>query len=200
MQNDDLYIKKLITQFKQTVSITPKSIDLIKPCLEIKQLAKKEFLLQPGQTSKHMRFVAEGSLRSYYLDADSQEHILQLGIENWWVNDLYSYLAEKPSNMFVQAIEKSVIVQISKSKLEFLFEQIPELSNFFRIKIQNAYVALQERTMQQISADAYERYSKFRLEYRDIEQRIPQYMIASYLGITPEFLSYLRKKHASSFS
>jgi CRP/FNR family transcriptional regulator len=147
-----------------------------------------------------MRYIATGSMRAYYIDEKSQEHTLQLGVENWWINDLYSYLSGKSSRMFLQANEATTLVQISKKNLELLYREVPALSDFFRLKIQSAYVALQERTIESMSLDAHTRYQTFIKEYRNIEQRFPQYVIASYLGITPEFLSFLRKKHASDLS
>lgn len=191
---------QLIGHFREIVPLDSTDVELILPKLEIKNVKKKEFLLQPGQVSRHMRFIFEGSMRVFYIDEKAQEHTLQLGIENWWINDLYSYLSEKPSSMFIQANEASTLIQIRKNNLETLLKDVPKLSEFFRLKIQSAYVALQQRTIENMSVDAYTRYNTFVSESRNLEQRFPQYMIASYLGITPEFLSYLRKKHQSDLS
>lgn len=193
-------IPLLISHFRKTVSLSEMEIAEILPRVDIVSVDKKKFLLQPGQVSRHMRFVASGCMRSFYVDENNQEHTLQLGIENWWINDLYSYLSQQPSRMFLQAVENTVLIQISKNNLEELFRLVPAMSDFFRIKMQAAYVALQERTIENMSVDAYERYTRFRSDYRDIEQRVPQYIIASYLGVTPEFLSHLRKKHAGNVS
>ncbi|MTG98770.1 MULTISPECIES: Crp/Fnr family transcriptional regulator [Myroides] len=185
-----------LNHIKESVNLTQDEVELLYESIDIVELKRKECVLQPGQVSKHMRFVVTGSMRCYYLDLDSQEHTLQIGIEGWWINDLYSYLSGKESQMFVQAIEKTTLVQINSEALERLYVKIPALSTFFRIKIQNAYVSLQERMLEQMSIQVFDRYQKFIKEYRNIEQRIPQYMIASYLGVTPEFLSYLKKKHS----
>jgi len=191
---------QLINHFRELVPLTDAEGDRIASRVEVRKLKRREFLLQPGQLSQHMRFVAEGSLRVYYLDEKSQEHTLQLGIENWWINDLYSYFSGKPSRMYIQAHEPSVLLQLSRSNLEQLYREIPALSDFFRMKIQSAYVALQERTIENMSVDAYTRYQDFITHYRALEQRFPQYVIASYLGITPEFLSYLRKRELNRIS
>lgn len=172
----------------------------ISEMLRVRKIEKKECLIEPGMSSKYMNFISEGCMRAYYIDPMGQEHTLQLGIENWWINDLYGYITEQPSKMFVQAIEPSVIVQISKSDLNNLYLEIPAISTFFLEKMQNAYVALQERTLENMSSESFERYLQFLKQYRNIEQRVPQYVVASYLGITPEFLSYLRKKHAKDLS
>lgn len=194
------YVEVLVKHIQQTIGLTDREIERLNEVVEVVSLKRKELLLQPGQLSQHMRFIAKGSARCYHLDEQSQEHTLQIGIEEWWINDLYSYLAQKESKLFIQAIEPAVIVQISRENLEQLYIEIPAISTFFRLKIQSAYVALQERTIENMSVDVYTRYQRFIKEYRNIEQRVPQYMIASYLGVTPEFLSYLKKKHLDSLS
>lgn len=194
------YVEVLLAHLKQTIVLTDSEVQRISEVVEIVPLKRKELLLQPGQLSQHMRFIAKGSARCYYLDENSQEHTLQLGIEEWWINDLYSFLTQTASKLFIQAIEPAVIVQISRENLEQLYIEIPAISTFFRLKIQSAYIALQERTLENMSTEAYTRYQRFIKEYRNMEQRVPQYMIASYLGVTPEFLSYLKKKHLDSLS
>ncbi|WP_196894874.1 Crp/Fnr family transcriptional regulator [Aureivirga marina] len=186
----------LILHFQETISLKENEISLVKNHFKIKELKKKEILIFPGDVSNHMQFIYKGCLRNYYMDQEAKEHILQFGIENWWVNDLYSYLTKTPSKQFVQAIEKSIILQIHRDSLNELFDQIPAIERFFRLKFEKAYVSLQDRTINTLSKTAEERYLEFRSQYRDIEQRVPQYMIASYLGITPEFLSAMRKKIA----
>lgn len=187
-------IEVLVQHLQQTIALNEKEIQRISEVAEIVLLKRKELLLQPGQLSQHMRFIAQGSARCYYLDENTQEHTLQIGVEEWWINDLYSFLTQKESKLFIQSIEPATIVQISRENLEQLYAEIPAISTFFRLKIQSAYVALQERTIEHMSADVFTRYQRFIKEYRNIEQRVPQYMIASYLGVTPEFLSYLKKK------
>ncbi|TNE78887.1 MAG: Crp/Fnr family transcriptional regulator [Bacteroidetes bacterium] len=162
---------------------------------QVKELKRKEFLLQPGMQSKHMRFIEHGAMRSYYIDEEGHQHTLQLGIEGWWINDLYSYLTEKPTRMFIQATESTVVTLLPKSLLEDQLLRCPTLSHYFLKKFQKAYVALQERTLDHLGTEAMDRYTQFRQTYPELEQRFPQYIIASYLGITPEFLSQLRSKY-----
>jgi len=187
----------LIRNIHQIIAINETDISIIRQAFKPRLLEKKEILLQTGEISTHMQFIARGCLRSYYLNKNAQEHILQFGIESWWINDLYSYLTQTPARHFVQAIEPSLVLQVHRNSLENLFKEVPAMERFFRLKIQNAYVALQERTINAMSQTAEERYLDFRTRYREIEQRVPQYMIAAYLGITPEFLSTIRKKFAS---
>ncbi|HAS44299.1 MAG TPA: Crp/Fnr family transcriptional regulator [Microscillaceae bacterium] len=184
----------LIQNIRDAVSISEQELMLVLASFQPKILSKKEILLQKGDVSNHMRFIADGSLRVYYLNEKAQEYTIQFGIKGWWVNDLYSYLTHQPANYFIQALQPSVVLQIHRDSLNKLFDQIPSLERFFRIKFEKAYVALQERTLHRASLSAKDRYEQFRAQYKDIEQNIPQYVIASYLGITPEFLSVLRSQ------
>ncbi|MFD2824661.1 Crp/Fnr family transcriptional regulator [Lacinutrix iliipiscaria] len=194
--DENKQIQLLINHINKVVPLDKYGEQKLSSILVFKDLNKKEFLIEPGETANTMNFIVQGSMRSYYLDENAQEHTLQLGIEEWWINDLYSYLSRKASRMYVQALEKTLIIQLPRIELEKLYIEVPQVSNFFRIKIQSAYVAIQERVIDSMSDDAYIRYNDFRKSYRNIEQRVPQYIIASYLGVTPEFLSYLRKKHS----
>lgn len=196
----DIIISQLIEHMREIVPLQDTDIDYITSKLQIIPLKKKKFLLREGEVSRHMRFIAQGSLYAYHIDEKGKENITQLGIENWWINDLYSYLSELPSRMYIQANEDAIILQISKNNLELLYKEVPAISEFWRLKMQSAYVTLQERTFEHSRVDAYTKYRTFVTTYRNIEQRFPQYMVASFLGITVEYLSYLRKKHLSDVS
>ncbi|MEP2024839.1 MAG: Crp/Fnr family transcriptional regulator [Reichenbachiella sp.] len=184
----------LLQNIRQLVSVNESESELIKDSFKIVPLKKKEFLLRKGEYSNHMRFIAKGCLKLYRVDEVGAEHILQFGIEGWWMNDLFAYLTEKPATYYIQAITDSVVLQIHRDALERLFDQIHMIDRFFRIKTQNGYVALQERTVDHMSQTVEQRYLEFITRYRSMEQQIPQYMIASYLGVTPEHLSAIRKK------
>ncbi|PKA83826.1 CRP-like cAMP-binding protein [Ulvibacter sp. MAR_2010_11] len=188
------YNGSLIANIKELVSLTEADEAKIVEKFSEKKLIKKEFLLQKDEISCHMRFIAQGALRSYYMDEQGKDHILQLGIENWWINDLFSYLTQTPAKHYIQAVEPSVVLQIHREDLENLYTTVPVMERFFRLKIQRGYTSLQERTINSMSESAEEQYLNFISKYKQLEQRFPQYMIASYLNITPEFLSALRKK------
>ncbi|MBO0322238.1 Crp/Fnr family transcriptional regulator [Muricauda sp. CAU 1633] len=190
----------LIHNIKELVPLNERDVQLVKAAFRPVNLKKKEFLLQIGEPSNHMRFIAEGCVKLYNIDETGKEHILQFGIKGWWVNDLYAYLTQKPAKFFMQAITDSLVLQIHRDQLDTLFDQVHMMDRFFRIKTQHGYVALQERTINSMSQSAEERYSEFIKKYRVMEQQIPQYMIASYLGITPEHLSALRKNLARKLS
>lgn len=189
---DDPYAS-LFENITELTPLSPDQEDLVREAFRVKAFAKKEYLLSAGEVSNYMRFVADGCVRVYAVE-DDREIITQFGIRGWWINDLYSYLTQSPSTQYIQAVQDTTVLLLHRDRLEELYETVPPIERFFRIKFQNAYTALQERHLQNISLSALERYEQFRKQYRDIEQRVPQYMVASYLGITKEFLSALRKK------
>lgn len=191
------HLDRFYEHLAASVKLSREEFDAFSPHIIVTPIKKKEYLIEPGQIARTMNFISHGCMRAFYLDDDIQEHTLQLGIEGWWINDLYSYLKEVPSKMYVQALEDTVLVQLRKDDLEELYADYPWLSDFFRVKIQSAYVALQERTIESMSENAQERYARFLGTYRDLEQRVPQYIIASYLGIAPESLSRLRRRMAN---
>nr|WP_297784926.1 Crp/Fnr family transcriptional regulator [uncultured Allomuricauda sp.] len=184
----------LLSHLRETIDLNTEQESIVLDSYKEKYLKKKEVLLFAGEISNHMQFIAKGCLRAYHMDEEAKEHIVQFGIEGWWVNDLYSYLTETPAKQFVQALEPTTVLQIHRDALNELYNKVPAIERFYRLKFEKAYVALQDRTINSMSKSAEERYLEFRSKYRSIEQRVPQYMIASYLGITPEFLSALRKK------
>ena len=190
----------LLEHFKETVNLNKSDQELLIENFRIKDFSKNDIILSGGEISEHMRFIHKGCLKSYYLNEDGKEHILHFGIEGWWINDMYSYFTHTPANQFIQALEDGVILQIEKSRLEKLFDQSQSIERFFRLKFQAAYVAFVDRTLKSLSKTAEDRYLEFISKYPDIEQRVPQYALASYLGITPEFLSVLRKRRLKTRS
>jgi len=188
------YDAVLLANIKQLVSLSEADEAHILNQFHPLKLNKKEYLIAKDEVSNYMNFIVMGSLRSFYIDAQGKEHTLQLGIENWWINDLYSYLTQTPATQYIQSVEESVVMRIPRHSHDELLHTIPSFERFFRLKIQRGYIALQERTILRMSQTAEERYLQFRTKYRSLEQRFPQYMIASYLGVTPEFLSAVRKK------
>lgn len=185
--------EKLLEHLRESVVLTTSEATVVLDSFKERKLKKKEILLFTGDVSSHMQFISDGCLRAYYMDEAAKEHVVQFGVEGWWVNDLYSYLTQTPAKQFVQALEPTIVLQIHRDALQGLYDEIPAMERFFRLKFEKAYVSLQDRTINAMSKSAEERYLEFRSKYRDIEQRVPQYMVASYLGMTPEFLSALRK-------
>ncbi len=184
--------------FNQKVPLTEKEQSLIKDHLSVKKLRKKQYLLQEGDVSKTIAFVEKGALRSYTVGNNGVEHIVQFAIEGWFISDLYSFLTGEPSTMNIDAIEDSELVLISKSANDELLKQCAKYESFTRQLMTGAYLAMQKRLHSIISQTIEERYESFMSLYPHIAQRVPQHMIASYLGLTPETLSRVRRRIATN--
>jgi len=176
------------------ITLDEEEVEILKSHTRIKKVRKKQFVVEQGEICRYENYVVEGCLRCYHLDEDGNEHIVQFAVEDWWIADLQSFLTQSPANFSVDALEPSTLIQFEYNKLQELYNRIPKLDRFFRLIIQNAYIASQQRIVTSYSKDAGKRYIEFRNRYPNIEQRVPQYMIASYLGITPEFLSKIRRR------
>ncbi|MEJ0029948.1 MAG: Crp/Fnr family transcriptional regulator [Bacteroidota bacterium] len=136
----------------------------------------------------------EGVLRAYYSDKNDRETTIMFGVGDWWITDMYSFLNQQPALMNLEALENSEVLELSKADLDKLYVEVPKFERFFRIIIQNAYVREQVRVIHNLSMTAEERYEVFMQKYPHIAQRVTQKQIASYLGITPEFLSSIRAR------
>ncbi|MEQ9425154.1 MAG: Crp/Fnr family transcriptional regulator [Cyclobacteriaceae bacterium] len=168
----------------------------IESLAKVRNYLKGQYVLQQGDVCKYENFVAFGCLKAFHADESAQEHIIMFAIEDWWVSDLGSLLNQTPSDFNIQCLENSQLIQFSSQNLETLYHEVPKIERLFRILTQKAFVASWQRIIRGFSLSAKERYLKFRELYPQIEQRVPQYMIASYLGITKEFLSKIRSQLA----
>ena len=162
--------------------------------LQTKKLKRKEFLLRQGDTCRTENFIVKGCLRTYTIDDNGFEHIVMFGIEDWWVGDLFSFLTQSPATYFIDALEETEVLQITKANLDNLFERVPKFERFFRLILQNAFIAQQQRINQNLSYSAEQRYLDFITKHPKLVQRLSQKQVSAYLGITPVFLSMLRKK------
>ena len=162
--------------------------------LKSKNIAKKTYVLKEGQICKHIYFVQSGTLRAFHVDKQSKESTMMFAIADWWITDMYCFLNEKPAMVNIEAIEDSCLYQLSKVNLELLYLKVPKFERFFRILMQNAYTREQLRVIENLSLSSEQRYESFLRKYPHIANAITQKQIASYLGITPEFLSAIRKK------
>jgi len=158
-----------------------------------KKLRKKQFLLHEGEVCKHIGFVNSGCLRQYTIDNKGTEHIIQFAIEDWWVSDLNSFLSGIPATENIDALEDSQVLLLEKSARDELLNDCPKMEKFFRILIEANHVATQQRIVDSLSTSAEERYLNFIKTYPKIFEQVPQNQIASYLGITPQSLSRIRK-------
>lgn len=186
----DLILKNLSRHITLSPEETARFTSLLKP----RTLRKKQYLLQAGDISRHECFVNKGCLRTYLLDEKGQEHIVQFAFEDYWTGDMYSFITGQPSLYHIDALEDCELLLIEKHQWEKMFADIPKLERFYRLLLQNAFVSMQRRIAENMSLSAEERYSNFLQRYTHLEQRLPQRQIASYLGITPESLSRIRKK------
>ncbi|MBS1661645.1 MAG: Crp/Fnr family transcriptional regulator [Bacteroidetes bacterium] len=184
----------LLSNVNKHISLSGEEIEFFTSLLKSKSLAAGEFLLREGETCKYESFVVKGCLKSYYQDEEGLEHIIDFSIEEWWADDLYSLLTQTPSKSNIKAIEETKILQISKTNLELLYQKIPKFERFFRILFQNAYITQRDQINLALSASAEERYILFLKKKPYAEKRFPQKDIASYLGVTPQFLSTLKKR------
>ncbi|WP_350290932.1 Crp/Fnr family transcriptional regulator [uncultured Croceitalea sp.] len=161
-------------------------------------LKKGESLIEQGSIVNHQYFVLKGCLRTFMIDSEGKEHTIQFATENWWVSDYISYYKKVKSLMVVECLEDCQLLKINRTDLDDLFDQFPLVERFFRKQLENAFVAFQIRILSSLHQTAENRYSLFIKNYSDIEQRVKNYQIASYLGITPESLSRLRKQRLQS--
>lgn len=189
--------ESLEQKINETITITDKEFEYAKTLFIPKKLRKKRFVLQEGDVCVYTTFVEKGLLRSFTIDDKGNEHILQFGLQGWWVADLYSFLTGEASEYNIEALEDSELLLITKPSWDLLLKEVPAFERYFRILIQNNLIATQRRLMGTMSTTAEERYNKLLQDFPDISQRVPQHMIASYIGVTRETLSRLRSQLAA---
>lgn len=161
---------------------------------EVHHFKAKSVLLNSGQVCTHSYFVNSGILRSFNINDNIVEHVLNFACEGYWIGDMYSLISQKPGNLFIEVLEDAEVVLLSKENQELLYTEIPKLERFFRILTENSLVANQERLMDNLSLSAEERFEKFCKKYPTLIQKVPQKQIASYIGVTPEFFSKMKSK------
>jgi CRP-like cAMP-binding protein len=162
--------------------------------LRITKIRKKQFIVQPEFVCKYRSYIYSGTMRAFLVDPNSQEHTIALAIDDWWISDFNSYIFQQPATLFVEALEDTVLVQIDYNAEQLLMETVPKFERFFRIITQRGFASLQRRLLSNLSKTAEERYSEFVEKYPKMVQRVPQYILASYLGMSTEYLSKLRNK------
>ncbi len=181
-------------KLREKAPFTDEELAVVRTKLTPKKLRKKQYLLQEGDVCRFIAFVEKGALRSYTIDEKGGEHIIQFALEGWTISDLYSFLTSEPATYTIDALEDSELVLINQSAHEELLAEIPHYETYIRLQITGAYIAMQRRLTSIISLSLPERYANFTALYPHILQRVPQHMIASFMGLTPETLSRVRKK------
>ena len=190
----DLAIIKHIERF---VSLSEEEKAAFSEIVEERRVKRKSFIVQPGFVCKHQTHIVSGALRSYFITPEGNEHTIAIAIDDWWISDFYSYTSQTPASLYVEVLEDSTIQQIGYENVERICNEYPRFERFFRLVAQKAFAFSQRRALSNIGKTAEERYLEYAKMYPQIIQRIPQYIIASYLGMSPEFLSKIRKKLAS---
>ena len=158
-----------------------------------KIVKKRQYIIQPDFIPSHRNFVTKGAMRAYIIDASGNEHTIQFAIENWWITDYNAYIYQKPATMFVMAQEDSTILQVNHENETKLKALNPKFETFFRIMAERSTAYMQRRVIERLTLSAEERYRQFLDKYPLMVNRFPQYSIASYIGVTTEFLSRMRK-------
>lgn len=190
--------KPLIEYFNRILRLSEEEIAFLQEGFTERKIKRKQFILQEGEVCNKNTFIVEGCFRMYMVDLSGKEHNLQFAIENWWIGDIGSFHSEKPTKLNIEALENSRILQIKKEDQHKLFDDFPKFNRIFRVLAENAMVAMQHRILQDIGSTAEERYLDFLERYPQLFNRISNVQIASYLGVTPEFLSAIRKKISKS--
>jgi CRP-like cAMP-binding protein len=164
--------------------------------LRIRKVRKKQFIGQPEFTSKYRSYIVSGAFRAYIIDQKGKEHTIAIAIEDWWIGDLSSYIFQAPASYFIEALEDAVLIELGYEAEQKLLEKNPKFEKLFRRALERSTAALQQRLLSNLSKSAEQRYDEFVKKYPQFLNRIPQYILASYLGISTEFLSKIRNKKA----
>ena len=178
------------------VTLSADELELLDSLLVPQRIPKKTLLLKEGDLCCFESYINKGCIRSYYIDETGQEVILQFAVEDWWVSDLASFHEHIPSKMFIETLEDCELLTLNPATKEHLLTHIPQLERMFRIMVQRNLSSLQDRLFSTITNSAEDKYRDFIRRYPDIPQRVAQHYIASYLGISPEFLSKIRGRIA----
>jgi CRP-like cAMP-binding protein len=186
----------ILSNVAKHIKLTDDEVAFFTSLLKHRKIRKRQYLLQAGDVNIYENFVTKGCLRAYTVDAQGEEHIAMFGLEGWWISDLYSFLTNTPATQNIDALEDSEVFSIERSDLDSLYEKVPKFNKFFLKLLQNAFVAHQRRILAAISQTAEEQYINFVTKYPSIEQRVPQHQIASYLGLSPETISRIRKNQS----
>lgn len=191
-------VEPLINYFNKLIPLSAEEKKLVETTFYPRLFRKRQYVLQEGDVCTQFYFVVRGCLRMYKIDEKGNTHILQFAAENHWITDLGSFHGLKPSTLNIDVLEDAVVLQISRENLISVYTQAPKFDRIFRVLLENSFVRLQERLLQNISSGAEERYQSFLELYPHLINRLSQVQIAAFLGITPEFLSRLRNRRSKS--
>ena len=197
-ENSNLF-PLIINHVLKRVNLTVEEQHYFCSLLTVRQILPRQYLLQQGDVCKFESYVCHGFLRSFYMDKEGNDHTLHFAFEDWWITDSTSFVNQVPATRNIVALEPSILLQIEHPRLEQLYKDIPAFERFWRILNQNSCIAQDQRILNAISMTGAERYEALIQKYPLLEQRLPQKYIASYLGVTPVFLSQIRKKNLNKY-
>jgi len=186
----------ILTNISKHIDLNADEKKFFVSLLEPGSLKRRTIYLEQGTVCKDSAFVIDGALKSYTVDGNGKEHILSFATRDWWISDLYSLISGKPAILNIETIADTEVLMLSRKNQQALYKKVPKFERFFRILVENALVASQQRLIDNMSSTAEERYLRFIKKYPSIPYCVPQHSIASYLGITPEFLSKIRSRLA----
>lgn len=189
-------MQNLINKIKNSISLSSEAEKYIYSIAQEKTVSKGEVLIRAGQTVSKTFFVTQGSLRSFCIDKEGKEHTLQFAIKDWWISDFMAIYNHEPASLTVECLTDSTVIEFNAQKLDEIYLQFPEFEAFQRKNLERHVVSLHKRILNQLQLTALERYNLFLEQYPDIERHIPNYHIASYLGITQQSLSRIRAEIA----
>lgn len=194
MSTSRIEMQPLLEYIQKYVDLTDEEKGFLISKIDIRTYLKNQYITQQGDVCKYECFILKGCTRTFHVDSNGQEHIIMFAIEDWWASDMGSFITQTPADFNVQCIEKTKVIMFTYEATLELYKAIPKLERFFRQIIEKAFVASQKRIVRNVSFSAKEHYLFFINQYPNISKRIPQYMIASYLGVTKEFLSKIKKQ------
>lgn len=196
LQEEKKLFAQIIRHLQQRISLTAEEQQYFCSLLQVRRLQPRQYLLQEGALCRYESYVCQGMLRSFYVDEQGNDHTLHFAMEDWWITDLGSFVLEQPASRNIVALEPCILLQIDKKSREELFGRIPAMERFWRIINERAVMAQDQRILDNIALSGAERYEALLAKYPTLEQRLSQKHIASYLGMTPVFLSRIRKNNS----
>jgi CRP-like cAMP-binding protein len=186
--------KPFLEYINKIISLTAEDDTILLSKIVHRTYLKDQYITQQGDVCRTVNFIISGCTKTFYMDGEGHEHIVLFAIEDWWTSDLGSFITQAPADFNVQCIEHTELIQFTYKNLEELYKEVPKLERLFRKIVERAFVASQKRIIRNFSLTVKERYQIFKKTNSKIDQRVPQYMIASYLGVTKEFLSKIKSQ------
>ncbi|WP_432672849.1 Crp/Fnr family transcriptional regulator [Flavobacterium sp. SM2513] len=184
----------LLKNIAKHVTLTPEEEERVLSLTEVQTFKSKTVLLKADEVCTQSYFVTEGIMRSYTVDENGVEHVVSFACPEWWMADMYSYLSQRPGQLFIEVNQDAEVIILTKENQEKLYSEVPKMERFFRILIENSLIANQQRLINNLTFTAEARYDKFSKKFHSILPFLPQKQIASYIGVTPEFFSKMKSR------